>query len=80
MKSFLLKCRKYAKVRKWSLGLAGGKDTIAIIRASGSISRVRGPLSARSSGVIGEQFIEKLRSIRGMLHISTLVFIQPLVN
>ncbi|XP_077221850.1 serine protease SPPA, chloroplastic-like [Tasmannia lanceolata] len=56
--------RKYSRVRKWTLGLTGGKDQIAIIRASGSISRVRGPFSVSSSGIIGEQFIEKIRSVR----------------
>ncbi|XP_021909194.1 serine protease SPPA, chloroplastic isoform X2 [Carica papaya] len=55
---------KYSRVRKWTLGLTGGKDLIAVIRASGSISRVRSPLSVPSSGVIGEQFIEKIRTIR----------------
>uniref|UniRef100_A0A7N0TSM9 Peptidase S49 domain-containing protein n=1 Tax=Kalanchoe fedtschenkoi TaxID=63787 RepID=A0A7N0TSM9_KALFE len=56
--------RKYSKVSKWTVGLSGGKDRIAIIRASGSISRVRSPLSTPSSGIIGEQFIEKIRMIR----------------
>ncbi|GAV77766.1 Peptidase_S49 domain-containing protein [Cephalotus follicularis] len=56
--------KKYSRVRRWTLGLTGGKDQIAVIRASGSISRVRSPLSVPSSGIIGEQFIEKLRSVR----------------
>ncbi|KAL5544846.1 hypothetical protein UlMin_008630 [Ulmus minor] len=56
--------RKYSKVRKWTLCLLGGKDQIAIIRASGSISRVRSPLSSSSSGIVGEQFIEKIRAVR----------------
>ncbi|XP_017973739.1 PREDICTED: serine protease SPPA, chloroplastic isoform X2 [Theobroma cacao] len=56
--------RKYSKVRKWTLGLAGGRDQIAVIRASGSISRVRSPLSAPSSGIIAEQINEKIRSVR----------------
>ncbi|GFZ12186.1 signal peptide peptidase [Actinidia rufa] len=56
--------RKYSRVRKWTLGLSGGKDQIAVIRASGSISRVRGPFSVSSSGIIAEQFIEKIRSVR----------------
>ncbi|XP_058195094.1 serine protease SPPA, chloroplastic [Rhododendron vialii] len=56
--------RKYSRVRKWTLGLSGGKDKIAIIRASGSISRVRGSFSVSSSGIVAEQFIEKIRSIR----------------
>lgn len=62
-------CRKYSKVRKWTLGLLGGKDQIAIIRASGSISRVRSPLSVSGSGIIGEQLIEKIRSVRGILNL-----------
>ncbi|PIA57572.1 hypothetical protein AQUCO_00600352v1 [Aquilegia coerulea] len=56
--------RKYSRVRNWTLGLTGGKDQIAVIRASGSISRVRSPLSLSSSGIVGEQFIEKIRTIR----------------
>ncbi|XP_050376446.1 serine protease SPPA, chloroplastic [Argentina anserina] len=56
--------RKYSKVRKWTLGLSGGKDKIAIIRASGSISRVRGSFSLPGSSIVGEQFIEKIRTIR----------------
>ncbi|XP_022769682.1 serine protease SPPA, chloroplastic-like isoform X2 [Durio zibethinus] len=56
--------RKYSKVRKWTLGLAGGRDLIAVIRASGSISRVQSPLSTPSSVIIAEQVIEKIRSVR----------------
>ncbi|KAF5788908.1 putative peptidase S49, ClpP/crotonase-like domain superfamily [Helianthus annuus] len=39
--------RKYSRIRKWSVGLSGGKDRIAVIRASGKcgiikmISKVR---------------------------------------
>ncbi|XP_009346423.1 serine protease SPPA, chloroplastic [Pyrus x bretschneideri] len=56
--------RKYSKVQQWTVGLSGGKDKIAIIRASGSISRVRGGLSLPGSSIIGEQFIEKIRTVR----------------
>ncbi|OVA12529.1 Peptidase S49 [Macleaya cordata] len=56
--------RKYSRVRNWTLGLTGGKEQIAVIRASGSISRVRGSLSVSSSGIVGEQFIEKIRSVK----------------
>ncbi|KAK5805279.1 hypothetical protein PVK06_032932 [Gossypium arboreum] len=56
--------KKYSKVRKWTLGLTGGKDLIAVIRATGSISRVRSPLSSPSSGIVAEQIIEKIRSVR----------------
>ncbi|KAG2407823.1 hypothetical protein LR48_Vigan01g269800 [Vigna angularis] len=56
--------RKYSGVRKSTLGLSNGKDLIAIIRASGSIRRIESPLGARSSGIIGEKLIEKIRSIR----------------
>ncbi|XP_073010408.1 serine protease SPPA, chloroplastic [Typha latifolia] len=55
---------KYSRVRKWTLGVGGGRDQIAIIRASGSISRTRSPLSVPSSGIVGEQLIEKIRSVR----------------
>lgn len=58
-------CRKYCRVKKWTLGLTGYRNQIAIIRASGSISRVRGPLSTSSSGIVAEQFIEKIRTVRG---------------
>lgn len=56
--------RKYSKVRRWTLGLTGYKDQIAVIRASGSISRTRGPFSSPSSGIIAEKLIEKIRSVR----------------
>lgn len=55
---------KYSRVRKWTLGLTGGRDLIAVIRASGSISRVRGPLSLPGSAIVGEQLIEKIRAVR----------------
>ncbi|CAL5366705.1 unnamed protein product [Camellia sinensis] len=54
---------KCSRVRKWTLGLSGGKDQIVIIRASGSISRVRGPFNVSGSGITSEQFIEKIRSV-----------------
>ncbi|CAL5346081.1 unnamed protein product [Camellia sinensis] len=38
----------------------GGMDLIAVIRASGRISHARG-LNVPSSGIVGEQFIEKIR-------------------
>ncbi|KAF9667681.1 hypothetical protein SADUNF_Sadunf15G0048900 [Salix dunnii] len=55
---------KYSRVRNWTLGLTGGRDLIAIIRASGSISRVRSPLSLSGSGIIGEKLIERIRQAR----------------
>ncbi|EEF50694.1 Protease, putative [Ricinus communis] len=55
---------KYSRVRNWTLGLTGGGDQIAVIRASGSISRVRSPTSLPGSGIVGEQFIEKIRQVR----------------
>ncbi|KAI3504727.1 hypothetical protein L1887_26405 [Cichorium endivia] len=60
----LVDYKKYSRVKKWTLGLTGGKDQIAVIRASGSISRVRGPFSSPNSGIIAEQFIEKIRTVR----------------
>ncbi|KAM1340561.1 hypothetical protein ACFX2H_038934 [Malus domestica] len=56
--------RKYSKVQQLTVGLSGGKDKIAIIRASGSISRVQGGVSLPGSSIIGEQFIEKIRTVR----------------
>ncbi|XP_056170766.1 serine protease SPPA, chloroplastic isoform X2 [Syzygium oleosum] len=61
----LVDYRRYSRVRKWTLGLSGGKDLIAVIRASGAISRVKSPTSLpSSSGVIAEQIIEKIRVVR----------------
>ncbi|KHN00065.1 Protease 4 [Glycine soja] len=56
--------RKYSRVRKWTVGIPGGKELIAIIRASGSISRVESQFSVSSSGIIAEKFIEKIRTVR----------------
>ncbi|VFQ80645.1 unnamed protein product [Cuscuta campestris] len=56
--------RKYSRAKRWSLDLAGYKDKIALIRASGSISRVRSSFTVPSSSIIAEQFIEKIRSAR----------------
>ncbi|KAL5725643.1 hypothetical protein ACHQM5_008766 [Ranunculus cassubicifolius] len=56
--------KKYSKVKNRTLGLTGGKDQIAIIRASGSISRARSPLSISSSGITSDKFIEKIRTVR----------------
>ncbi|PIM97225.1 hypothetical protein CDL12_30307 [Handroanthus impetiginosus] len=56
--------RKYSRVKKWTLGLTGYRDQIAIIRASGNIFRVRNPLSSARSGIVAEQFIEKIRRVR----------------
>ncbi|KAH6824242.1 signal peptide peptidase [Perilla frutescens var. hirtella] len=56
--------RKYCNVRRSTLGLTGSKDMIAIIRASGSISRTQGRFNASSSRIIAEQFIEKIRKVK----------------
>lgn len=56
--------KKYSRVRQWTLGLGGGKERIAIIRASGSISRTSSLFSSPSSGIVAEQLIEKIRSVR----------------
>ncbi|CAJ2642007.1 unnamed protein product [Trifolium pratense] len=56
--------RKYSRVRKWTVGISGGKEQIAIIRASGSISRVKSQLSFSSSGIVAEEFIEQIRTVR----------------
>ncbi|KOM40101.1 hypothetical protein LR48_Vigan04g029900 [Vigna angularis] len=56
--------RKYSRVRKWTVGISGGGELIAIIRASGSISRVESQLSVSSSGITAEKFIEKIRTVR----------------
>lgn len=55
-------------MKKWTLGLSDGKERIAVIRASGSISRVRSPLSSPMSGIVAEQLIEKIRSVKGMVY------------
>ncbi|MED6194097.1 hypothetical protein PIB30_025344 [Stylosanthes scabra] len=56
--------RKYSRVKKWTVGIPRGKDLIAVIRASGSISRVESQVSVSSSGIVAEKFIEKIRSVR----------------
>ncbi|KAI3504716.1 hypothetical protein L1887_26393 [Cichorium endivia] len=56
--------KKYSRVRKWSLCLTGGKDKIAVIRASGSISRVGGSIFEPNSGIVAEKFIKKIREVR----------------
>jgi protease-4 len=56
--------RKYSRVRKWTVGISGGKECIAIIRASGNISRVKSQLSFSSSGIVAEEFIEQIRTVR----------------
>ncbi|KAL9266313.1 Serine protease SPPA, chloroplastic-like protein, partial [Drosera capensis] len=56
--------RKYSRVRKSTVGLSGGKDQVAIIRASGNISRVGGQFSSDTSNIVAEKFIEKIRSVR----------------
>ncbi|KAF3331460.1 Serine protease SPPA [Carex littledalei] len=55
---------KYSRVKKWTLGLGGGEEQIAVIRASGTISRTRGPLDLLGSDIVAEQLIEKLHSVR----------------
>jgi hypothetical protein len=59
---------KYSRVSKQTLGLQGGEQ-IAIIRASGSITRIHSSLSVPSSGIVAEQLIEKIRTVRGKFFI-----------
>ncbi|CAL5442078.1 unnamed protein product [Camellia sinensis] len=70
---------KYSMIRKWTVGLSGGKDLIDVIRASGRISCARG-LNVPSSGIVGEQFIEKIRRIRVFFVNSSLIYLPSLVN
>lgn len=59
--------RKYSKVNKWTLNLAGSGNRIAVIRASGSISRKEGGgLGGGGDGIASDTFIEKIRLVRGM--------------
>ncbi|KAI3686585.1 hypothetical protein L1987_80265 [Smallanthus sonchifolius] len=60
----LIDYKKYSRIGKWSVGLSGGKDRIAVIRASGSISRVEGSFFSPGSGIIAEQFIKKITKVR----------------
>ncbi|KAL8216069.1 hypothetical protein R6Q57_022906 [Mikania cordata] len=60
----LIEYKKYSRIRKWILESLGGKNQIAVIRASGSISRVAGSFFSPSSGIIAEQFIKKIRKVR----------------
>ncbi|GAB2209617.1 hypothetical protein Droror1_Dr00026835 [Drosera rotundifolia] len=56
--------RKYSHVSKSTVGLSGGKDQVAIIRASGNISRVGGQFSSDTSNIVAEKFIENIRNLR----------------
>lgn len=56
--------RKYSRVSKSTVGLSGGKDQVAIIRASGNISRVGGQFSSDTSSIVAEKFIEKIRNVQ----------------
>lgn len=57
--------KKYSKVSKWTLNLAGGGNRIAVIRASGSISRKEGGgLGAGGDGIASDTFIDKIRLVR----------------
>ncbi|KAI3820925.1 hypothetical protein L1987_08479 [Smallanthus sonchifolius] len=56
--------RKYSRIRKWSVGLSGGKDRIAVIRASGRISSGGGSLFSPGSGITAEQLIKKISKVR----------------
>lgn len=58
--------KKYSRVNKWTLGLDGGSNRIAVIRAAGNISRnVGGGLPGSSGeGIASDTFIEKIRSVR----------------
>ncbi|KAJ0829347.1 putative peptidase S49, ClpP/crotonase-like domain superfamily [Helianthus annuus] len=60
----LIEYKKYSRIRKWSVGLSDGKDRIAVIRASGSITRVGGSFFSPSSGIVAEQFIKKISKVR----------------
>ncbi|GAU18987.1 hypothetical protein TSUD_193250 [Trifolium subterraneum] len=49
---------KYSGVQKCTVGISGGKELIAIIRASGTISRVGG------KGIVGEKFIKEIHRVK----------------
>ncbi|RHN63763.1 putative peptidase S49, ClpP/crotonase-like domain-containing protein [Medicago truncatula] len=53
-----LKYRKYSGVRKETVGISSGKEQIAVIRASGTISRVGG------KGIIAEEFINNIHRVK----------------
>ncbi|KAL3512356.1 hypothetical protein ACH5RR_025075 [Cinchona calisaya] len=56
--------KKYSGFRRWTPGLTGYKDQIAVIRASGSIRCTRGRFSGHGSQIISEEIIEKLHTAR----------------
>ncbi|KAG0619939.1 hypothetical protein M758_4G177100 [Ceratodon purpureus] len=58
--------KKYSRVSKWTLGLDGGNNRIAVIRAAGGISRTAGGGLPGSSGegIASDTFIEKIRLVR----------------
>lgn len=60
-------CRKYCRVQSKTLGLAGGGNRIAIIRAAGNITRTAsGRLGVSGEGIVSDSFIERIRFVRGM--------------
>ena len=52
---------------------------IAVIRASGSISRLKSPSILPGSGIIAEQLIEKNRSVRGTLILLLILSLMPML-
>ncbi|XP_024371733.1 serine protease SPPA, chloroplastic [Physcomitrium patens] len=57
--------RKYCRVQSKTLGLAGGSNRIAIIRAAGNITRTAsGRLGVSGEGIVSDSFIERIRFVR----------------
>ena len=55
---------KYSRVRKSSAGIPGGKELIAVIRASGSISSVLNPPFTSINGIFAERIIEQIHRVK----------------
>jgi protease-4 len=57
--------RKYSRVRKWTVGISGGrKELIAVIRASGIINCIDSPSSSSpSKSITAKKFITMIRKV-----------------
>ncbi|WJX91418.1 hypothetical protein P8452_73199 [Trifolium repens] len=56
--------RKYSRVRKWTVGISGGKELIVVIRASGTINSIESPSSSSpSKSITAKKFINMIRKV-----------------
>jgi protease-4 len=55
---------KYCQIKKSSVGIPRGKEQIAVIRASGSISQVLNPPFTPVNGIFAERIIEQIHRVK----------------